>query len=343
MVNMGNIPQQPSNSEEQASLDPLKSPLLLSLFDFFKIIPSPYSIFLFSVILATILLIGSRDLSFFKSEKGIGALFQSITTGYFAWAIIYSYQTFVKHKEMFMDLIKNELEKPRVVQEINHIYTSKTTCLIVIIIAISLFYTFFFPLNSLLSSYSPISFYFTFVVFSLVTGFAGTTVLLIGRFMIWYSKIELSSSIIQYPYSPLRFIGRMQLKFALITTVGFFLGAVMTRLYWGINGITIIWLFIGIIFVIGFFFFPQNGFHKKIKEEKSTVLKDISNEIQRMFEDTTAESKYQNFVRIKEMYEFATLISKLPSWPFDVKPVVSIFVAFIPSFLILLLQVFYLK
>ena len=342
MVNMGNIPQHLSNPEEQANLDPFKPPPLLIFFNSSKKTPSPSSIFLFMAILVIILFIG-KDLSFFKTGEGIGGLLLSITTGYFVWAIIFSYQTIKEHKEKFMNLIKSENEKFNVVHEINHIYTSITTYSIVTIIAISLFGTALFLLSSPPSSYSPISFYVTFAVFSLVAGFAGASVLLIGRFMVRYSKIELSSSIFQYPYSPLRFIGRMQLKFAFITTMGFFLGAVMTYLYWGINDITMIWLFIAIILVIGFFFFPQKSFHKKIKEEKSIVLKDISNEIQKMFKITIADPNHKNLDRIKEMYEFATLISKLPSWPFDVKPVVSIFVAFIPSFLILLLQVFYLK
>jgi len=327
---MGNIPQQPSNSEEQANSGSLKSPLLLILFSPFKKKLNLFSISLFSVILAIILFISSKDFPYLKSGEGTGALFQSMTTGYFAWAIIYSYQTFEKHIKIFKDLIQNEQEKPNVVKKINHIYTSKVTYLISTIVAISLFSTALFFLDSPPSSYSPISFYITFAVFSLIAGFAGTTVLLIGCFMVRFSKIELLVSIFQYPYSPLRFIRRMQLKFACITTIGFLLGAQTTFLYWEINKITMIWLLIGIILVIGFFFFPQRGFHKKIKETKTIILKDISDKIQKMFESTVAEPNLQNLNQIKEMHEFATLISKLPSRSFDVKSVAAITVAVTP-------------
>ncbi|MDI6890568.1 MAG: hypothetical protein QMC83_06470 [Thermodesulfovibrionales bacterium] len=215
----------------------------------------------------TVILLGSIDLSVIGWEKAIGALCQCIATGYIAWAVIYSYSTLENHKQMFADLIKvpgatnqggTKDKKYELIEEINIIYRSKSAYLIFVVFAMGLFFTVVFLIGNPLSHSSVIPFYVTFAIFSLVAGFGGSTVFLVGRFMVRYANHStLSFSIFQYPYSQFRFIGQLQLKFAWITAIGYFFGALMTVLYWGIQPSTIFWLFVGIAFVIGFFIYPQ--------------------------------------------------------------------------------------
>lgn len=295
----------------------------------------------------TVILLGSIDLSVIGWGKAIGALFQCIATGYIAWAVIYSYSTLENHKQMFADLIKpqeitnqNRIKdkKYELVKEINIIYRSKTVYFIFALIALGLFSTVVFGIGNPLSPSSEISFYVTFAIFSLVAGFGGSTVFLIGRFMVRYANCPLSFSIFQYPYSQFRFIGQLQLKFAWITAIGYFFGASMTVFYWGIQPFTVFWLFIGIAFVIGFFIYPQLAFHKQLRYEKLKAIKDISDKIQRLFEESIKDPQTGNLKKLKEMHEFADLASKLPEWPFDVKALLSVMATVIIPVIIMFLQ-----
>ncbi len=154
-----------------------------------------------------------------------------------------------------------------------------------------------------------------------------------------YAKHEnLSVSIFQYPYSPFRFIGRLQLNFALITALGYFFAAAMTVLYWGVQLATIFWYFLGIAFVIGFFILPQWGFHKKLREKKLEALKMISKEMQKLYEQTIDETESNKLQKLKEKHELADLISKLPEWPFDLKAFLSVIMTIIIPILLMVLQ-----
>lgn len=324
----------------------LRLPPLKRFLNLFRV-PYPYSLLLFTGIL-TVLLFGDIGAPHIGLVKKIGALFQCIATGYIAWAVIYSYSALKKEIKTFADLIQDDQEETNpsetinkqewVIREIDVIYNGRTTYLIFVLIAIGLFSTVVFVIGNPLSQFSSIPFYVTFAFFSLIAGFGGSTVFLIGHFLVQYGNQRLSVSIFQYPYSPFRFIGQLQLKFAWITAIGYFFAASMTVLYWGIQPSTIFWLFVGIAFVIGFFIYPQLGFHKHLRNLKREAIRDISDKIQRLFEKSIKEPQTENIKGLKEMHEFADLVSKLPEWPFDVKALISVMATVIIPVVIMLLQ-----
>jgi hypothetical protein len=112
-----------------------------------------------------------------KYETILGILFQCLTAGYIAWAILYSYFTLQKEKNTFIELIQSNNKEEWFSNEINDIYKGTYTFIILIIIAILLILTPLFLIGNPLPSSSSLHFYITFLTLSLVMGGGASMIL----------------------------------------------------------------------------------------------------------------------------------------------------------------------
>ncbi|MBI4685369.1 MAG: hypothetical protein HY755_09235 [Nitrospirae bacterium] len=212
---------------------------------------------LFFVMPASILFIGTEE--FLTIKKALGALFQWITTGYIAWAILYSYSTLNRKENIFSELMKPN-NSFNYQEEINNIHKGALSYTIFLVVAICLFFTPYFLIGNPLPELSY-QFYIAFLILSFVMGIAASTVYLIAHFMARYAKNQIVFSIFNYSHSKFQLIVKLQLRFVFITSVGYIFTALTTFFYWGFNKVTVGWYLAGIVFVLFFIFYPQMAFH----------------------------------------------------------------------------------
>jgi hypothetical protein len=156
------------------------------------------------------------------------------------------------------------------------------------------------------------------------------------------AKFKIRVSIYQFSGNGLQALGSTFFKMSLsiVSSYVLILGVALYSPY-QTNLITIVWMVVGALMIVGFFFFPQINIHKIMVREKTLRLTAFSKHFVTAMENSLLDPSSENMNKLKELFELQQYLNNMNEWPFDTQTLWQLLTALLVPVLLAILEIFF--